>query len=221
MLDIDFTTPQIVTCIGKPKRGKSWSVRWLILKNTLDKRHFKYGIVFTRTGKFSNDYNYIQDDYIFENFDTNILQAYLDGIKKQETIVPSFIIFDDIQGLLNTNDPVLTSLIACHRHYKISLFFCFQYIYGRGSTPILRECTTVAILFNSKGDRTLRALYENFGQLWDDYNSFKKHFLSLTSEQYVAMMYLQDEDDIKNNYLYFKAPDEQQMKHIKDIQLQY
>ena len=215
MYDLDFTTPQVVTCIGKPKRGKSYAVRWMIMKQTLEKKHFKYGIVFTKTGKFSKDYNYLPDEYVFEDYDPEVLQAYLDGIKEQKTIVPSFIIFDDIQGVLDSSDPVLTSLIACHRHYKVSLFFCFQYIYGRGSTPVLRECTTIAILFNSKGDRTLRALYENFGQLFDDYKSFKDYFLNLTSEDFVAMLYLQDIDDINDNYLYFKSPAPEQMKRVR------
>ena len=218
-MKLDFKEPQVVTCIGKPKRGKSWAVRWLILKNTVDQKNFHYGIVFTRTGKFSQDYKYIPDKYVFEDYNPEILQAYLDGIKSEKKIVPSFIIFDDIQGLLNANDPVLTSLIACHRHYKISLFFCFQYIYGRASTPLLRECTSIAILFNSKGDRTLRALYENFGQLFDSYAEFKDHFLSLTSEKYAAMLYLQDIDNIEDNYLYFKAPTN--MDQFKNIQLDY
>lgn len=218
-MKLDFSQPQVVTTIAKPRSGKTFAIRWMILKNTIDNRHFKYGIVFTRTGKWNEDWKFIPDQYVFENYDPEILQSYLDGIKSQKNIVPSFIAFDDIQGLLNANDPVLTSLIACHRHFKISLFFCFQYIYGKGSIPILRECTTYALLFNSKGDRTLRALYENFGQLFDTFKDFKKHFLSVTSEKYVAMLYLQDENDLYNNYMYFRAPAE--MDNFKNIKLDY
>lgn len=214
-MQLNFKYPQVTVCVGKPKRGKSYAVRWMILKNTIDKKIFKYGIVFTKT-KFNGDFNYIPDEYVYENYDPEILEQYLDGIKQQQKIQPSFIIFDDIQGVIEANDPVLTSLIACHRHYKISIFFCFQYIYGRGSTPVLRECTTNAILFNSKGDRTLRALYENFGQLFDSYNDFKEYFLKCTSEPYTAMLYIQDLDHIEDNYLQFKAPPNmEKYKHIK------
>ena len=56
---IDFTTPQIVVCVGKPKRGKSNTTKYFILKNTADKKHFKFGIVFSRTAKLNEDYDYI------------------------------------------------------------------------------------------------------------------------------------------------------------------
>ena len=217
-MQLNFKNPQVVVCVGKPKRGKSYAVKWAILKNTLDKKIFKYGIVFTKT-KFNKDFEYIPDEYVYEDYDPLILQQYLDGIKQQDKIVPSFIIFDDIQGVIEANDPVLTSLIACHRHYKISIFFCFQYIYGHGSTPVLRECTTYAILFNSKGDRTLRALYENFGQLFDSYNDFKEYFLACTSEPHTAMLYIQDLDHLEDNYLQFKAP--ANMDKYKNLKLDF
>lgn len=222
-LDLDFSTqPQIVTCIGKPARGKSYAVRWMILKNTIDPRSnvFKYGIVFSQTGSFNHEFDYIPEDYVCEGYDPDVLENYLEGIKAQKKIKPSFIIFDDIQGILSAHDPVLNSLVACHRHYKISLFFCFQAISGHhASFPLLRECTTIALLFNSKGERTLKALYENFGQLFPDYKSFVQHFLNVTSEKYVAMLYLQDIDDLEDNYLYFKAPEG--MDKFKNIKLDY
>ena len=217
-MDLSFKNPQVVVCVGKPKRGKSYAVKHMLLKNTVDKNIFKFGIVFTKT-KFNKDFDYLPDQYVFENYDPNVLQQYLDTVKNQDQIQPSFIIFDDIQGVINPNDPVLTSLIACHRHYKISIFFCFQYIYGRGSTPVLRECTTYALLFNSKGDRTLRALYESFGQLFDNFNEFKDYFLSCTSEPFTAMLYIQDIDNKEDNYLQYKAPPN--MSKYKKIKLDY
>ena len=33
---IDFNVPQIVVCVGKPKRGKSNAVKWFVLKNSVD-----------------------------------------------------------------------------------------------------------------------------------------------------------------------------------------
>lgn len=221
-MELDFTTPQICVFLGKPKKGKSWALRWNILKQTVDNKIFQYGIVFTRT-KFNGDYDYLPDEYVYEDYDPMILQQYLDGLKKldPEQIQPSFIIFDDIQGVLSSLDPVLTSLNACHRHFKISIFYCFQYIYGRGSTPVLRECTTMAFLFNSKGKRTLEALYENFGQLFDSFQEFKDYFLACTKPKYTAMLYIQDIDNKDENYLQFKAPSPKDMKHVKDVQIEY
>lgn len=221
-MELDFTTPQICVFLGKPKSGKSFALRHQILKQTVDNKVFKYGIVFTRT-KFNGDYEYLPDDYVYEDYDADILQRYLDGLKQldEKELQPSFIIFDDIQGVLSGQDKVLTSLNACHRHFKISIFYCFQYIYGHGSTPVLRECTTLAFLFNSKGKRTLEALFENFGQLFDNFKQFKEYFLACTKEKYTAMLYIQDVDNIDENYLQYKAPPPKQMKHTKNIKLAY
>ena len=221
-MELDFTTPQICVFLGKPKQGKSWALRWNILKQTVDNKIFKYGIVFTRT-KFNGDYNFLPDEYVYEDYDPMVLQQYLNGLKQLDPkdLEPSFIIFEDIQGVLSSHDPILTSLNACHRHFKISVFYCFQYIYGHGSTPVLRECTTMAFLFNSKGKRTLEALYENFGQLFENFQDFKDYFLACTSQKYTAMLYIQDIDNLEDNYLSFTAPSPKEMKHVKNVQLQY
>ena len=96
-MELDFTTPQISVFLGKPKKGKSWALRWAVLKNTIDKKIFKYGIVFTRT-KFNGDYDWLPDEYVYEDYDPMVLQQYLDGLKQlsEEELEPSFIIFDDI-----------------------------------------------------------------------------------------------------------------------------
>ena len=221
-MELDFSNPQICVFLGKPKMGKSWALRWTILKNTIDQKNFRQGIVFTRT-KFNGQYDYLPEEYVYEDYNKQILQQYLDGLKEldPDDIEPSFVIFDDIQGLLSYSDNTLTQLVSNHRHFKISVFFCFQYIYGRGSTPVLRECTTMAFLFNSKGKRTLEALFENFGQLFDDFKSFKEYYLACTEEKHTAMLFIQDIDNIDENYLQFKAPSPEEMKHVKNIKLAY
>ena len=222
-MELDFSNPQVCIFLGKPKQGKSWALRHTILKNTIDEnRNFKHGIVFTKT-KFNGGYDYLPDDYIYEDYNPQILQQYLDGLKELDPkhIEPSFVIFDDIQGLLSSGDATLTQLVSNHRHFKISCFFCFQYIHSKGSTPLLRECTTMAFLFNSKGKRTLEAIYENFGQLFDNFKEFKEYYLACTKEKHTAMLYIQDVDNIEENYLQYKAPSPKEMKHVKNIKLAY
>ena len=221
-MELDFSNPQVCVLLGKPKQGKSWALRWMILKNTVDQKNFKQGIVFTRT-KFNGQYDYLPEEYVYEDYNPQILQQYLDGLKEldPEEIEPSFVIFDDIQGLLSYSDNTLTQLVSNHRHFKISVFFCFQYIYGRGSTPVLRECCSICCLFNSKGKRTLEALFENFGQLFDDFKTFKEYYLACTKEKHTAMLFIQDIDNIDENYLQFRAPSPEQMKSVENIKLAY
>ena len=114
MKDINFDKPQIVVCVGRPRMGKSNAVKYFLLKNILNKKIFKFGIVFTRT-KFNDDYKYIPDKYIYTEYKPELLKKYMNGLeklkKKTGTIPPNFVIMDDQQGLLNRQDSILTNFI--------------------------------------------------------------------------------------------------------------
>ena len=210
MADIDFTTPRVVLCIGKPKRGKSNAVKYWILKNTIDNHIFKMGLVFSRTGGLGEEYKYIKPEFVHTGYDIEILGAYIKQlemyVKKFGKPISNFVVFDDLLGILNKQDKFLMNFIAVHRHLGCSVFFCFQHL-NFGTSTTMREITTHALLFNSKSFNTLRALYENFGTLFKNYRTFKKRFLEITEQQYHGMLYEQDIDDIEENYKTFVAPD--------------
>jgi hypothetical protein len=74
-----FSVPHFVTFLGRPKQGKSHCMRWL-LSQALSKKVFKFGIVFTNT-KTNGDYDFIDDKYVIQGYDENILQTYLDFLE--------------------------------------------------------------------------------------------------------------------------------------------
>ena len=81
MEDIDFTKPRITMCLGKPCSCKTNTIKYLILKNSVDIQIFNFGLVFTRT-KFNNkDYTYIPDKFIIECYDENKLVKFIDFLK--------------------------------------------------------------------------------------------------------------------------------------------
>ena len=219
MKDIDFKNPQVIVSIAKPRMGKSNAVRYWLLKNFIDKKIFKFCIVFTRT-KFNNEYDFVPDKHIYTEYDPDILKKYMNGLeklkKKTGKCPPNAVIIDDQQGLLNRNDSVLTNFIASHRHYNTSIFFNFQYLFG--ASPLLRECATYALMFRSAGHRTINGLFENFGMLFDNFDHFKKYFLNNTKKKYTGILYSQKENKLHKNYKRFKAPD---MTDYKGFQLQF
>ena len=81
MKDINFKKPQIVVCVGRPRMGKSNAVRYFLLKSILNKKIFKFGIVFTRT-KFNDDYSYIPEKYIYTEYKPELLKKYMNGLEK-------------------------------------------------------------------------------------------------------------------------------------------
>ena len=222
MKDLSFRKPQIVVCVGKPRSGKTLAVKSWILRNTLNKTDvFKFGIVFTRT-KFNNDYSYIPDKYIYTEYKPDLLKKYMNGLekmkKKRGKITPNFVIIYEQQGLLNRNDSVLTNFVSSHRHYNTSIFFNFQYLFG--ASPLLRECTTYALMFRSVGHRTINGLFENFGMNFDNLQEFKNYFLKNTKKKHVGILYSQKENKKEKNYVRYKAPDISGTQW-KKIKLQY
>jgi hypothetical protein len=63
---------------------------------------------------------------------------------------------------------------------------------------------------------TLQALYENFGQLFENFGEFKDNFFDITRGPYTAMLYIQDIDNVADNYLYYRSPDTTHWDYVLD-----
>lgn len=211
--------PSVLLLVGKPGKGKSNAIKWFILKHTLNDKLYKFGIVFTRT-KFNEDYNYIDQNFVYDNYSGDVLKSYLDKLQQQkmqkQEIPRNFVIFDDLIGLLSKSDPFLTNFFGTHRHTNTDIYLATQHL-KTGASTTLREITTYAVLFGSRQKNTIEALFENFGQLFDDIQSFKEHYFNVTSEPFTAMLYDNRNEDIDSNYLSFKAPDMSKNKIVLDF----
>ena len=214
--NLDFTRPRVVLCVGRPGKGKTNATKWMIYKNSIDDRSkiFQFGIVFTR---LKYDYDYLPEEHVHEGgYDENVLSQYLEGIRyhrdKTNEIIPNFVVFDDMIGLLSKHDPFLINFFATHRHYGTSIFLNTQHL-NTGANTTLREITNYALLFGSKQFNTLRSLYENFGQMFESFEEFKEHYAKVTAEPYTAMLYISDEEELTENYLQIKCPDVSDLKY--------
>ena len=207
MIDFENKDGGVILNIGKTRSGKSMATKYMILKNA---HVFNFGIVFVST-KFNSGYNFLPDQYVFEEYRPEILENYirlLENYREEYGKPPpkNFVIFDDMVGLLNGNDPFLNHIHTRLRHTSTFLFHNVQYIKGGGINPTIRENVEYVLMFNSKTKNTLNALYENFGQEFENYKSFKKHILKHT-EKHTGILYIQDEPDIRNNYVKWRCPD--------------
>lgn len=208
--DIDFSKPQVILAVGKPRRGKSHLIKYLILKNTVDNKIFQFGIVFTRT-KWDSDYKYIPKQHVFEGYQPEVLKLYLEHLTEMKNPPPNFVVFDDLLGALNNNDGELQNFIISHRHYNTTIFLAAQFL-NKGSSTTLRECCTDAFMFNSMQFLTIKALFENFGQGYRSVAKFKKAFFKCTSEPFTAMWFNNDQ----GAYYCYRAP-----KVLPAVRLRY
>lgn len=206
--ELDFSKSKIVLMIGSCGSGKSNATKFIILDNTINKKIFNFGLVFSQT-KYNEDYKFIDDKYIVKGYDEEILKKYikkLERIREEKKELPpaNFLIFDDLLGLLDGNNPFLKNLFAVHRHLNLTIILCFQQL--KVGLTILREIVNYAIIFGSKRKDTIEACFQEFGQLFDNYKEFREHFLKCTEERFVAMLYDASIQEKENNYLCIKFP---------------
>ena len=211
----DPTAGQLFVFIGKSERGKTHFIKWLLHDQILrEDNPLTSGIVFVRT-KFKHSYKFVPDDKIFVGYDEEILKRYVKNLEKlfegQGYLEPSFLIFDDLSGILHNRGAWFNNFIATFRHFNIHIFIAVQYLTGMHAvSPIMREQTNYAIMFNSKTTNTIKNLYENFGQLFENLKSFKDYFFQHTEPSkvgpFVCMVYFEKVDEVEKNYIPMRAP---------------
>ena len=202
---------QMYVLVGKSLKGKSHFVKWLVYhKFGAGKPKWKFGLVFVRT-KFNHGYNFLPENSIVQGYDQDVLERYVEQLEKiiasEGSVGPNFIIFDDLVGILSNQNQWFINWISTHRHFNTNVVIAVQYLTGKNAiSPIMREQTSVAMLFNSKTRRTVENLYESYGQLFPTLREFQDYYQQATAEPYVCMVYMEHEDDIHKNYLRMRAP---------------
>ena len=179
---------------------------------------FNFGAIFTGTKFDRNDYSYIPEEYIIQGYEENVLQNYLEGIskyiEKYGSAPLSFLVFDDLLYLISSMDKYFMNFLGNMRHYNIVVLFAVQFL--RTGIPVLRELTDYALIFKSNRHDTLKAIYNEFGTLFETFKEFKEHFFEITREPFTAMLYDRNLE-LEDNYLKFTAPD----LSLLEIRLKY
>lgn len=206
---------QLIVLVGKSEKGKTHFLKWIILNQiaTSDKP-FQFGLVFVKT-KYKHSYDFVPDKKIIQGYNEKILRKYalnLERIFEQTgSVPPNFVIFDDLVGILGNNTQWFVNWISTYRHLNTTIYIAVQYLTGKNAiSPIMREQTTIAVMFNSKTRRTVENLYESYGQLFATIKEFQQYYFNATEIQkvgpYVAMVYIEKNEDLSNNYLSIRAP---------------
>lgn len=209
--DSDDGKAQMFVLVGKSFKGKSHFIKWLVFNKFMHGQPpWEFGLVFAKT-KFNNGYDFLPKDKILQGYNERVLKQYVENIEKiikqKGFVAPSFIIFDDLVGILNNQSQWFINFISTHRHYNISIVIAVQYLSGRNAiSPIMREQTSVAVMFNSKTRRTLENLYESYGQLFGHIRDFKEYYMRVTHDPFVAMVYFENREEVEGNYVPMRAP---------------
>ena len=201
---------KIIFLCGTRGSGKTVAIRYILYKNM---KRLNFGLVFSGTAFNRKNYDYIDKKYIINGFNEQIFENYLQGLEKYANKYGkcpfNFLVFDDLLGVLTNMTPRFKQFLGNSRHYNTLILFATQYL--RSKIPVLRELTDYGLFFHSNRHDTIKALYEEFGTMFESYDDFKEHFFKVTDEKYCAMFY-DREKKLNDNYLCFKAPNVENIK---------
>lgn len=159
-------TPAIVLLAAAPRSGKSYTIRHMIT-SLCRAGVFNYGVVFSTSGKYNGDYDYMPGKYVHSEYTDQKLTAILAHQDRRRDPVtkmppPMFIVLDDMIGQVKMDSKVFTRLITSYRHYNISVFYA-AHLVTRVST-LFRECCRYCFIFRQTTKRSFEALWEVFLQ---------------------------------------------------------
>lgn len=204
MLGID--SPNFILVSGKPAAGKSHFIKYLLMTQSaqFSKNALKYGVVFTTT-KFNRAYEeFIPSGYIHSAYKPEVLQSLLD-IQAANPINRAFVIFDDCLPAAAFSSQLFTNLATTFRHYNLTVIISTQYIYK--VPPTVREVATRVAMFKMTTKRSIAALFESFGGMWNSYQEFAAQMQKSTGDfkfiYYFANSSSENRDDV---YKVMKAP---------------
>lgn len=206
----DMIFPSIMLMVGKPRKGKTHLIRYLVRYFSLEKPVFKFGLCMTGS-YYNDDYDYLPNRCIMKGYDPDVLKKYHEKLitlreqTPQDQMPANFIILDDVLGQLN-NDGYFQNVISCHRHTNTTIILASQYLASRASSTNIREYTNYAFLFSTKAASALKQYHSWFGTDFDTIEEYKRHFEACTREKHACMLFIEGEDDPLKNYIQFMAP---------------
>lgn len=216
-LKLDFSRGRIFCLIGKQGSGKSYALKSLI-KQCSEDGIFAFGHCWCSTA-FTNDYDFLPKESVDDKYSEEALERYINKLREwmennpDKDLPPSFIIFDDLLGKINMYTGFFTNLVACYRHFNISIFITSQYINKLGT--LLREMTDYGFLFKSRFRNTKESLYNAFGQQLKNQEEFNYYLEEATKEKHSCLLYVADKNTVEEAYSSFMAPSDDKPFKLK------
>ena len=201
--------------IGSSSSGKSYLLK-SIVSDHLSAKRLKFGIVFTAT-KHNCGYDWLPDQYVFSNYDQEILNryiAFLVKMKKKGTIPNSFVILDDIVMSINQHSKAFAEFLSTYRHYNITLYVTTQSI--NKCVPLFREQADYAYIFQLHTVAAIKAAYESYGQLFLTIKKWQEFLKEGTCIDYQCIVWSKETKPvIELKYKRFKAPAATKLRTFK------
>lgn len=211
--------PEIIVLLGRPASGKSYCIKSMIY-SWAKANHMKFGLCVCPTA-FNGDYSYLPDKWVWDEYDEDKLARYVERLREKtkklgkEKMPPNFVILDDLLGKINWNSKFWTSWIATFRHTNTTLLISAQSLKGKGTSTLLRDCTSRALMYYTNFKSAVEGLFDAYGQIFPNIDEFKKAYRDMTREKHQCMVYVNNQDSFDDSYFSLIAAP------VEDFKLEY
>jgi len=172
--------PFVLFLIGSPGSGKSHLIRYLVYE-LLTRKRFHYILSFC--GGNLEDYDWMEKCFIHTDFDEGMIDSMIKTQKLYGNKTALFIL-DDVCGKVEFHSKLFKHLISTHRQINVSIICASQYL-NTEIPPLVRNCTTHAVWFKQEQKRSLVALFESFGQRFENFDAFREFTLSFQRYEFI------------------------------------
>lgn len=213
---MDLKAPFASLIVGAPGRGKTTLIRYM-LYSLCQMGTFNHGMVICPTADLHGSYNFVPQEYVRTSYDPDEVKEFMDLQKREISSgkkIEAFLVLDDcLSAAHQFQSDLFVELVTTYRWLHISLFISTQYVFR--IPPTVRECANYAFLFKMDTKRSLKAVYETFGQNFETEADFKKYLDSRTKDK-AFVFYDKLIEKKEDNYMSFRAPTD-----IPEFRLEY
>lgn len=200
---IDIKDGKHMLFVGRTSTGKTHTLKWLFHDIC---KEFDYGIVVCGSGFINDDYDFIPDDYKYEDLPIDVIENLVEDQKDKKMkekmekrnggsykCPKVFMILDDIIGTADFRygEGKIFNQITKWRHFNISTFWIIQHV--KYLPPAIRSSSSV--IFTTKvQDTNMDTVYDLCSQGFENKREFKKYVDTNSIDHQVLMF------DMSNPY---------------------
>jgi hypothetical protein len=194
--DYDDLPPHPVICnLGKRRSGKTNLTRDQCYHYFFRKAKYPNVILFSPTGSFNNDYDFVPERFRYEAFDPGIIDALME---RQKAIIKSdpkakidtLLIFDDIIRAEGSSSKAalskLTHLFTVSRHYRIAIIANLQYMKAQEFNPTMRDNLDFLFVFSQSNHDTKLEIVKQWLAVGEKHEGLD--VLQQTAQQYRTLV---------------------------------
>ena len=205
-MNLDWKNFFTLVIYGMPSSGKTTLLRYLIYSASI-KSEFDHCLLFSAT-KGTKDYDFLDNKYKYDAFDTNVIEKYIAICQKQnekKIKTRGLLIFDDICGEQTLKGNLFKKLFSNYRHYGISIIVCQQMPV---ELPLsIRSIVKYACVYKYINENDKEKIYNCFGSLSANKKAFYELYDKYTNEKYKFLFFDQsDVFDVESAYSGARAP---------------